>query len=178
MAFSATRRLFSQALNRAIVYSENGNPSQVLRVLKYPSLAPPAPNTVNVRFVLAPINPADLNVIEGVYPAKPRADDTLQGGSRDGYPVFVGGNEGLARVTAVGDGVEGLKRDDWVVMTRPQMGTWCTAKNVAIDEVVRVPRVDGLSAVNAATITVCSVFSPPPHDRWGNPHTPVPPYGR
>lgn len=154
MPFSPTRRLLFQCINRALVYSQNGDPSKVLNVLRYRSLPPPKPNTVNIRFILAPIHPADLNVIEGIYPAKPISDITLgKDGSRE--PIFVGGNEGLARVTAVGDGANGFKRDDWVIMTKPQIGTWCTSKNVGVDEVLKVPRVDGLSEVNAATMTVC-----------------------
>jgi trans-2-enoyl-CoA reductase len=152
MAFAPTRRLLSDCVNRAITYTQNGDPSKVLGALSYRALPPPTTNTVNVRFILAPINPADINVIEGVYPAKPSPDITLKESNHE--PIYVGGNEGLARVTDVGEGVKGFKKDDWVVMTKPQIGTWCTAKNVAVDEVVRIPRVEGLSEVNAATITV------------------------
>lgn len=158
MAFFPTKRLFSECVNRAIIYSQNGDPSKVLTALSYRSLPVPSPNTVNVRFILAPINPADLNVIEGVYPAKPNPNSVLASsgpGSND-EPVFVGGNEGLARVTAVGDGVKGLEKNDWVVMTKAQIGTWCTSKNVGVHEVIKVARVDGLSEVHAATMTVSS----------------------
>ncbi|RDB20888.1 putative trans-2-enoyl-CoA reductase, mitochondrial [Hypsizygus marmoreus] len=149
MAFHSTRRLLSQCTNRAIVYSQNGDPAKVLTAVSFRPLPPPAPNTVNVKFLLAPINPADLNVIEGVYPAKPSPTPGLTA-----EPVFVGGNEGLARVTSIGDGVSGLSRDDWVVMTKAQIGTWCTGKNVGVHDIVKVPRVDGLTEVHAATMTV------------------------
>ncbi|KAG5637740.1 hypothetical protein H0H81_003378 [Sphagnurus paluster] len=156
MPFIPTRQLLAQFANRAVVYSRNGDPAKVLTALSYRSLPPPLSNTVNVRFLLAPINPADLNVIEGVYPAKPTLDSSLASsglGSRQN-PVFVAGNEGLAQVTEVGDDVSGLQRDDWVIMTRPQIGTWCTSKNVHFQDVLKVPRVDGLSEVHAATMTV------------------------
>ena len=62
-------RLFSTSAriqkNRAIIYSQNGQPADVLRALTIPSLTTPAPQTVNLRFILSPINPADVNVIEG-----------------------------------------------------------------------------------------------------------------
>jgi trans-2-enoyl-CoA reductase len=156
MAFFPTRRLFTQLTNRAIVYSQNGDPSKVISVLRYPQLAPPPSNTVNIKFLLAPINPADINVVEGVYPSKPDEETALatsgKGSQED--PVFVGGNEGLARVTAVGSGVNGLKLDDWVVMTKPQSGTWCTSRNVRVSDVIKVPRSEGLTEVHAATMTV------------------------
>ncbi|EGN91990.1 hypothetical protein SERLA73DRAFT_191781 [Serpula lacrymans var. lacrymans S7.3] len=140
--------------NRAVVYTSNGDPSQVLSALTFSNLPPPPPNTVNVRFLLSPINPADINVIEGVYPAKPNPNASLSSsgkGSQD-EPVFVAGNEGLAEVTNVGDGVTHLQPNDWVIMTRQQAGTWSTGMNVKPQDILKVPR--SLNDVEAATITV------------------------
>ena len=137
--------------NRAIVYSQNGQPADVLRALAIPNpTTPPPPQTVNLRLILSPINPADVNVIEGVYPSKPRPSSFpgVQG------EVFVGGNEGLGEVTSVGEGVKGLKRGDWVVMKAPQLGTWRSAANVREGQVLKVPKLEGLSEVNAATMMV------------------------
>ena len=147
-------RLFSSTvhcLDRAIVYSEIGNPVKVLRVLTYPSLAPPPPNSVNIRFLLSPINPADINVVEGVYPSKPAKTDTL---SHEGQSLVIGGNEGLAQVTAVGAGVDSLQVDDRVIMIKQQAGTWATDRNVTVHDVVKVPGADALSESQAATMTV------------------------
>jgi mitochondrial enoyl-[acyl-carrier protein] reductase / trans-2-enoyl-CoA reductase len=167
MAFSATKRLFSEWVNRAIVYSENGDPSKVLTSLRYPSLPVPASNTVNIQFILMPINPADLNVIQGVYPLKPSPNTSLtpSGKGSKEHAVFVAGNEGLARVTTVGNGVHGLKENDWVVMAKPQAGTWCTNKNVDVGDVIKIPQVHGLSEVHGATFTV-STFTLM-SDQWG-----------
>ncbi|KAF5383834.1 hypothetical protein D9615_003675 [Tricholomella constricta] len=155
MPFFPTRRLLNELVNRAIVYSHNGDPSKVLTAFSYRPLPPPSPNTVNVKFVLAPINPADLNVIEGVYPAKPTPISyPASSGLGSDNSVFVGGNEGLAQVTEVGQGVSGLEKNDWVIMTKPQIGTWCTTKNVGAEDILKVPQMDGLSEVQAATMTV------------------------
>lgn len=135
---------------RAVVYSKNGDPSSVLSAVSFPDLPPPAPGTANVRFLLSPINPADINVIEGVYPARPSPDTNL---SSDACPVFVAGNEGVAEVLSVGDGVTDLMERDWVVMTKPQMGTWVSSRNVCVENVLKVDS-SGLSAVQAATLTV------------------------
>lgn len=148
-------RLFSSTVrrpDRAIVYSENGNPAKVLRVLTYPSLAPPPPNSVNIKFLLSPINPADINVIEGVYPSKPAKTDLLL---HEDQNLVVGGNEGFAQVTAVGAGVDSLKVDDRVIMIKQQAGTWATDRNVAVHDVAKVPDADALSESQAATMTVC-----------------------
>lgn len=151
---------------RALVYTQTGDPTRVLRLLPYAALPPPPRGTLNLKFLLAPINPADLNVIEGVYPARPRPTTTLAaaGPGSPAHPAFVGGNEGLAQVTAVGpgDGAEGLKVGDWVVMGGSQLGTWCTSRNVGVRDVIKVPEAARLSRVQAATMTVrckrCAVW--------------------
>jgi len=103
-----------------------------------------------LRFILSPINPADVNVIEGVYPSKPQPS-SFPGLKGD---VFVGGNEGLGEVTSVGEGVNSLKRGDWVVMKDSQLGTWRSTANVREGQLLKVPRLEGLSEVSAATMMV------------------------
>lgn len=134
--------------NRAIVYTSNGPPPSVISALTFPSLPSPPPNTLNVKFALAPINPADINVIEGVYTAKPSPSKLIEGED----PVLIAGNEGLAKVTGVGEGVQGFKGGDWVVISKQQSGTWRSGANVAVNDVIKVPK--GASEVGAATLTV------------------------
>jgi trans-2-enoyl-CoA reductase len=156
---SLIRRSFSSTasrFDRAVVYATNGEPSSVLSVLTYPNIPPPQPNSLNIRFLLSPINPADLNVVEGVYPSKPTKTGALAptGKGGDDNPVFVAGNEGVARVTAIGQGVHSFKVNDRVVMIKQQVGTWATNKNVAVVDVTKVPGEDVLTEAQAATLTV------------------------
>lgn len=145
-----TSRLFSTSskllANRAIIYTSNGPPASVLSALSFPSLPHPPPNTLNIKWLLAPINPADLNVIEGVYPSKPPLTNLNQ------QNVYVAGNEGLAQVTAIGDGVNHFHPGEWVVINKQQVGTWKSAANVNVGDVISVP--EGASEVGAATLTV------------------------
>ncbi|KAG7443693.1 NAD(P)-binding protein [Guyanagaster necrorhizus] len=135
--------------NRAVVYTQNGNPAEVLSAMTFPKLDPPRPSTVNVKFLLSPINPADINVVEGVYPAKPQPVQGIW--SED---VYIGGNEGLAIVTAIGEGVDSVKPRDWVILTKAQAGTWTAVKNISAEEIVKIPNPEGLSEVHGATMTV------------------------
>ncbi len=97
---------------------------------------PPQAREVTVRMELCPINPADLNMLEGKYgEARPLPD--------------VPGNEGCGRVTAVGPGVDG----SWIgrrvlvdTLAWREMGNW------PIDALVAVP--DGLEAENACALRV------------------------
>mgnify|MGYP003694253123 CR=1 FL=1 len=56
---------------KAIVYQAHGKPEEVLR-LEEQKLPAPAADEALVRVLAAPINPADLNQIEGKYPIRAR----------------------------------------------------------------------------------------------------------
>lgn len=131
--------------NRAIVYSSHGDPSSVLSVVSFPDLPPPPPNTLNIRFLLSPINPADINVIQGIYPAIP---STCPSSPR----LLVPGNEGLAEVVQTGDNVTDLHPGDRVIMIKQQIGTWISGRNVHSCDVLKVP--PELTEVQLATVAV------------------------
>ena len=78
----------------AAVYETHGNPADVLRVESRPWPTPAADEAV-VRMRAAPINPADLNQIEGKYPVRPELPAT---------PGF----EGAGIVVELGADVKGL----------------------------------------------------------------------
>ena len=126
--------------------------------MSFPKLPPPRPKSVNIRYILAPINPSDINVVEGVYPAKPEARTNLaeSGPGSPAEPCFIVGNEGLAEVQEIGEGITGLAPGDRVVMVKAQSGTWSTATNVGEQDVIKIPDVGGaaISDVQGATMSV------------------------
>ncbi|KAI3450496.1 hypothetical protein Pfo_007161 [Paulownia fortunei] len=87
----------------------------------------------------APINPSDINRIEGVYPVRP--------------PVpAVGGYEGVGEIHSVGSAVKGLGPGDWVIPSPPSSGTWQT---YVVKEQSVWHRIDKSTPMEyAATITV------------------------
>ncbi|KZT56900.1 trans-2-enoyl-CoA reductase [Calocera cornea HHB12733] len=137
---------------KAIIYTRNGEPTDVLTVRTLPALAVPRGDQVKLRFKLSPVNPADLNVIQGAYPAKPHPRDDL--GTAE--PAFVAGNEGLAIVEDVGEDVSVVQKGDWVIFSTPQFGTWVSEAIARQSDIIRVPRASNssLSEVQAATLTV------------------------
>lgn len=109
---------------KALVYRTHGKPGEVLQLEELP-LGEPAANEALVRVTAAPINPADLNAIEGKYPVRPELPAT---------PGF----EGAGVVEKVGDAVRGLAVGTQVILPH-DLGTWREAAVVAADKLVAVP---------------------------------------
>ena len=113
-----------------------GKPADSLTVEEIERPAP-GPEEVVLEMLAAPINPADLNVIEGTYGDLPELPATI-------------GNEGVGRIAAVGSGVTELRPGELVLpMT---FGTWCRQMIVPARNVIPLP--DGLDVFQAAMLTV------------------------
>ncbi|KAG9016702.1 mitochondrial 2-enoyl thioester reductase [Tulasnella sp. 427] len=156
--FSTSSR--SSDVFRALVYQKNGTPAEVLRAQTFEPLEKPGPSQVRVKLLLSPINPADINVIEGVYPDAPILRTGLiphdKAAPRSGYdtekPLFIGGNEAVGVITDAGIGVEGFKAGDRVIFDKSQLGAWATYQNVEAAQVAKVD--DDISDVAAATMRI------------------------
>lgn len=150
----AWKRTLTTTATRAVVYQSNGNPASVLSVVTYPSPPKPTGSSVTVQHLLSPIHPADINTIEGVYPYQPRARQLNVNGQE--RTLHIVGNEGLGEITDVGEGVEGLKKGDWVVFRKGRSGTWSSGQTLEVGDVMKIDRETGISTVNAATLLVRS----------------------
>jgi trans-2-enoyl-CoA reductase len=121
----------------AAVYETHGNPADVLHVESRP-WPTPAPGEVIVKMRAAPINPADLNQIEGKYPVRAELPAT---------PGF----EGAGIVVDVGADVKGLTSGALVILPH-NVGTWRDAVVVKADELVVVPA--DIKSVHAAMLKI------------------------
>src|SRR5881396_2357446 len=126
----------NQSINAA-VYETHGNPADVLRIESRPSPAP-APDEALVRMRAAPINPADLNQIEGKYPVRPELPAT-PGFEGAGVVVDAGGNG-----TTIPAGT--------LVILPHNLGTWREAVAVKASELVAVP--PEIDPVHAAMLKI------------------------
>ncbi|GAD95786.1 mitochondrial enoyl reductase, putative [Paecilomyces variotii No. 5] len=133
---------------KALVYSQYGEPKDVLKLHKH-SIAPPHGSQVTLRLLTAPLNPADINQIQGVYPSKPPFDSTLG----TGEPSAVAGNEGAFEVIATGSDVKNLKKGDWVIMKRTGQGTWRTHAQMEESKLIKVDK-EGLTPLQVGTVSV------------------------
>jgi trans-2-enoyl-CoA reductase len=118
-------------------YAANGNPVEVIE-LSEEVLAAPASGEVSVKMLFAPVNPSDLNMLEGTY------------GVKAPLPA-VGGNEGVGCVVSAGSAVDGLRVGD-LVKTPSMRGTWRQQLVCAAMECIRLP--DTLAPEDASMIYV------------------------
>ncbi|KAF2205989.1 enoyl-acyl-carrier-proteinreductase 1 mitochondrial precursor, partial [Delitschia confertaspora ATCC 74209] len=138
---------------KALTFSDYGDPPQVLKLHGH-SISPAHGSRLTLRFLASPINPADINQIQGVYPSKPTFTTSLSTAD----PIAVGGNEGVAEVIGLGDKAKaaGWKRGDWVIMKAPGFGTWRTHAQCEMDQVVKLEEEvrQGINAVQAGTVGI------------------------
>lgn len=96
-------------------------------------------NEVKVKMLFAPINPADLNMVQGSYPTQPP------------LPA-VAGNEGVAQVVEVGPAAKNLKVGDLVLPINQGFGTFI----ISILIIFSCPDENGASAhQNLDLIILC-----------------------
>lgn len=122
---------------QTLSFDRFGAPAEVLS-LKEEALPPLSPDAVRVRMEYSPINPADLNYIEGTYGIKPP------------LPA-VGGVEGAGTVVEAGSAVTELKAGDLVAAPKG-LGHWRTGFVVPAAALHKLP--EGLTPEQAAVFRV------------------------
>ncbi|KAI5861080.1 NAD(P)-binding protein [Durotheca rogersii] len=139
---------------KSLVFSEHGEPKDVLKLHTH-SISPELPSeSVFLRTLAAPINPADVNLIQGTYGVKPTFSSLIGTAS----PSAIPGNEGVFEVVATSV-PDRFARGDWVIPARTGFGTWRTHAVASADDVMPI-RKDGLTLLQAATVSVnpCSAY--------------------
>ncbi|OAQ98167.1 hypothetical protein LLEC1_03580 [Akanthomyces lecanii] len=140
---------------KALVFSKYGEPSDVLKLHTH-SISPSISQcSILVRSLAAPINPADINTIQGTYGSKP-AFTSLIGTAE---PSVTPGNEGVFEVVSVGSTSSELRKGDWVIPAVSQIGTWRTHAVFDSSQLLKVAR-EGLTPTQVATVSVnpCSAY--------------------
>lgn len=128
----------------AVQLSKLGHPQEAYKLVNVDKVDKLAASEVSLKFLAAPINPADFNVAEGTY------------GTSKQLPITAG-NEGVARVEKVGESVKGLKEGDWV-LPHGSIGTWTQSAKAEESKLVKIS--NNLPVAYAATIAVnpCTAY--------------------
>ncbi|KAF2723129.1 NAD(P)-binding protein [Polychaeton citri CBS 116435] len=140
---------------KCLAFPNYGEPKDVLRLHGH-SISPPHGDLVTLRFLASPINPADINQIQGVYPSRPNFTTSL--GTTE--PIAVGGNEGVAEVTAMGGNVKGFSKGDWVIQKKPGSGTWRTHAQTTTENLLAIRDKEGLKPQQVGTVSInpCTAY--------------------
>lgn len=116
--------------SNVLIHSQYGKPGDVVHTTTYelPNLEP---KHLRIDMAYSPINPADINMLEGKYVIQPQLPCVL-------------GNEGVGIVTEVGDDVEGISVGDHVILPfRHQenwIGLWAETILSPASDVIVVPK--------------------------------------
>ncbi|RWS07128.1 trans-2-enoyl-CoA reductase: mitochondrial-like protein [Dinothrombium tinctorium] len=141
--FLGTKALPNSA--KALTFRSFGQPENVIEISESPLNREIAANQVLVRFIASPVNPADINTVQGVYAIKPS------------LPA-IGGHEGVAEVIECGSNVKQFKIGDWVIPSLAGFGTWRTYAVAKEDQFYLID--NQLDALSAAQLSVnpCTAY--------------------
>lgn len=106
-------RGYATQVGKSLVFGEHGAPERVLRLEQQVLPTELGDHDVLLHLLAAPINPSDINTVEGKYPITPELP---------GVP----GHEGVGVVEAVGPKVTRMRPGDRVVPIEHGQGTWRT----------------------------------------------------
>lgn len=116
--------------SNVLIHSQYGKPGDVVHTTTY-ELSKLEPKQVQIDMAYSPINPADINMLEGKYVIQPELPCVL-------------GNEGVGIVTEVGDEVEGISKGDHVILpfrhTENWIGLWAETVLSPASEVIVIPK--------------------------------------
>ncbi|XP_073432216.1 enoyl-[acyl-carrier-protein] reductase, mitochondrial-like [Dendrobates tinctorius] len=134
----------NQTSCESLIYRRHGPWKEVLKLEKVP-LPYVGDHDIHIKMLAAPVNPADINMLQGNYGILP-------------HLPAIGGNEGVGEVIKVGCQVQGFKTGDWVIPIDCGFGTWRTEAICKSSDVISISK--DISLLSAATLGVnpCTAY--------------------
>ncbi|KAK0175760.1 hypothetical protein PV327_009486 [Microctonus hyperodae] len=136
--------LSSQKYGKSLVYKSYGEPSEVLNIVEAQNEKPKT-DEIAVRWLLAPVNPADINTIQGKYPSRP---------SLPAIP----GNEGVGEVIEIGANIKEFAVGDRVIPNDNNMGTWRTNALYKANDLLKIPKSFGDVEASMLNVNPCTAY--------------------
>lgn len=125
-----------------------GNPSEVLK-LKHTTTIDSSQlksNDVLIQLIASPINPADMNMVEGKYALLPSS-----------LPATFG-NEGVFQVLDHRASDEQVRPGDWVIPKMLDWGKWRSHGIVSINDLIKIPSEIGIEAAATLSVNPCTAY--------------------
>ena len=104
------------------------------------------PNDVMIKLLAAPINPADINMVEGKYALLPSS-----------LPATFG-NEGVFQVIDHRASAEQVKPGDWVIPKLLDWGKWRSHGIVSINDLIKIPSDIGIESAATLSVNPCTAY--------------------
>ncbi|XP_069751350.1 enoyl-[acyl-carrier-protein] reductase, mitochondrial isoform X2 [Narcine bancroftii] len=134
----------ARAQCEALVYRKHGDPLDVIQLENF-KLSQLGDSDIQIQMLAAPINPSDINMVQGTYPI------LLD------FPA-VGGNEGVGQVLEIGSKVTNVKRGDWVIPSDAGLGTWRTEAVGHVNNFIKIPNTIPLQCAATLSINPCTAY--------------------
>ena len=129
----------------ALCYREYGVPENVVSLTELETKESPGSGEISIRMLVAPINPSDINQIEGKYAILPS------------LPA-VCGNEGVGIVTQVGNAVKHLAVGDHVIPIQSSQGTWRKQVLGCAESWMKIPKDIPVNHASMLAVNPCTAF--------------------
>lgn len=131
--------------NFSLIYQEYGHPKDVLKLVQENLDHKLKENQVLLKMLMAPINPADINIIEGKYPI------TIC------LPA-VAGNEGVFQIVDKGSNVKKFHIGDKVIPIKMDFGTWRSYSQAYENELIKIPQEISISEAAMFRVNTSSAY--------------------
>ncbi|CAF0877807.1 unnamed protein product [Adineta steineri] len=141
-------RLSSTYAVQEIQADQYGIPNEVLKLNQTTTLDSNQlkANEVLIQLLASPINPADINTIEGKYALLPSS-----------LPATFG-NEGVFQVIDHRASNEQLRPGDWVIPKMLQWGNWRSHAIVSINDLIKIPSDIKIEAAATLSVNPCTAY--------------------
>lgn len=160
---SLRRRQMSTVCSTFLRYSEYGDPLEVLHKATE-SLPAIKPDEVLIKMLVAPINPADINTLQGRTVLQRLIDlynkyFLFKGKYPDRPPLpAIPGNEGVAEVLQIGADVKNVTIGDHIIPVINATGTWRSHSIQSADTLLAVPKEMDLVAASQLTVNPSTAY--------------------
>lgn len=101
---------------------------------------------VLIKLLGAPINPADINMVEGKYALLPSS-----------LPATFG-NEGVFQVVDHRASDEQVRPGDWVLPKKLEWGKWRSHGIISINDLIKIPSEIGIEAAATLSVNPCTAY--------------------
>ncbi|XP_068146263.1 LOW QUALITY PROTEIN: enoyl-[acyl-carrier-protein] reductase, mitochondrial-like [Drosophila tropicalis] len=144
LPYSRTLGRSMSVLAKALQYEHHGEPLDVLQLVER-KVEKPKNKQVLVNILASPINPVDVNIIQGRYPIKPK------------LPT-VAGSEFVGKIIDIGGEVKGLQNGQHVIPLVNTAGAWSTHTIYEEDQLLVVSEKVGLAEAATIYINPCTAY--------------------